>query len=57
LKMEDVGEFDIRLRHLVVIAILVQPGNGKWATAAVRRGVTLRYRWLADLRPEQGDGE
>jgi hypothetical protein len=44
LKMEDVGEFDILLRHLVVIAILIQPGNEKWATAAVGRGMTLRDR-------------
>ena len=57
LKMENVGELDVRLRHLVVIAILVEPGNGKWATAAVGWHVILRYRGLADLRPEQGDRE
>ena len=57
LKMENVGEFDVRLRHLVVIAILVQPGNGKWATATVGRLMTLGNRGLAGLCPQQGDRE
>src|SRR6266851_7149607 len=50
IEMIDVGEFDIWHRALIVIAVLVEPGNGVRARATVGWRVILRDRRSARLR-------